>query len=191
MEPKKMKKYTKLPIPKDSAWDDTRFKWGGYVHWRIRYFFQGIWNIIRWMPTLYKDKDWDDYYITKILQKKIEFQRKLIVNNNRHTRVDMDNYWMTVVLNLIELEHEDFYSLEKYNYITDEGNIFEPKITRDDTDMYLAKYPASVRRVKQKYPNYDFKDKQRLSLYVGIYNQERCRNLIFEILKRKSAYWWE
>jgi len=191
MKPKKMKKYTKLPIPKDSAWDDTRFKWGGYVHWRIRYFFQGIWNIIRWMPTLYKDKDWDDYYITKILQKKIEFQRKLIVNNNRHTRVDMDNYWMTVVLNLIELEHEDFYSLEKYNYITDEGNIFEPKITRDDTDMYLAKYPASVRRVKQKYPNYDFKDKQRLSLYVGIYNQERCRNLIFEILKRKSAYWWE
>ena len=145
MKPKKMKKYTKLPIPKDSAWDDTRFKWGGYVHWRIRYFFQGIWNIIRWMPTLYKDKDWDDYYITKILQKKIEFQRKLIVNNNRHTRVDMDNYWMTVVLNLIELEHEDFYSLEKYNYITDEGNIFEPKITRDDTDMYLAKYPASVR----------------------------------------------
>ena len=36
-------------------------------------------NIIRWIPVLWKDRDWDDWYIYKILQKKIEYQRKEII----------------------------------------------------------------------------------------------------------------
>ena len=124
-----MKQYTKLKAPKDSAWDDTRFKWGQYVHWRIRYFFKGIWNIIRWVPILYKDRDWDDYYLTKIIQKKIEHQRKYLVNANRHTNIDNDNKYMTLILNLIEREHKDYYALEKYNYC-------EQKFVMDDNDSF-------------------------------------------------------
>ena len=197
-----MKQYTKLKVPKDSAWDDTRFKWGKYVHWRIRYFFKGIWNIIRWAPTLYKDKDWDDYYLTKIIQKKIEHQRKCLVNANRHTEIDRDNKYMTLILNLIEREHEDYYALEKYNYceqrlVTDQaedgsGYNVEIETVWENLDEYLAKYPTAVRAVKKAYPEHrNLKDKHSLSMFVGIYNQERCRNLIFEILKRQSACWWD
>lgn len=195
-----MKQYTKLPMPKDSAWD--RRTWRRYAPIWLKQFIDGIFNIIRWIPVIYKDKDWDDYYTTKILQKKIENQRAYLVKHNRHTEVDEDNFWMTVVLNLIEREHENFYSLEKYDYKNSEIKFVEvednPKLYRleeevewEALDSYLAKYPASVRKVKKLYPDRDFSDQNILALYVGQYNQERCRNLLFEILKRYSNRWWD
>ena len=72
-----MKTYTKLPLPKDSAWD--RKTWRSHVHWRIKYFIDGVSNIIRWIPTLYHDRDWDEYFILRMLQKKIEHQRAYLV----------------------------------------------------------------------------------------------------------------
>ena len=155
--------------------------------------------MIRWAPTLYKDRDWDDYYLTKIIQKKIEHQRKYLVNANRHTNIDNDNKYMTLILNLIEREHKDYYALEKYNYceqkfVMDDNDSFslEVETVWENLDEYLAKYPTAVRAVKKKYPEHrNLKDKHSLSMFVGIYNQERCRNLIFEILKRQSACWWD
>ena len=109
---------------------------------------------------------------------------------------------MTLVLNLIEREHKDYYSLEKYEYCDQKFNFIpvedgsgyslEIETVRENLDEYLAKYPTAVRAVKKKYPKYNhFEDKESLSLFVGIHNQEKCRNLIFEILKQQSAKWWD
>lgn len=195
-----MKYYEKLILPKDSAWD--RKTWRYYAPIWFKQFIGSIHNLISWFSIIWKDRHWDDYYITKVLQRKIELQRQYIVKHNRHTRVDEDNFWMTVVLNLIEREHEEYYSLEKYDY--KESNIkfidsethpgsYEmlDELVWEELDTYLAKYPSSVRRVMKKYPDKDFINKETLSLYVGMYNQERCRNLIFEIMKRYSNRWWD
>jgi hypothetical protein len=187
-----MKQYTKLPIPKDTAWDTARFKWGRYIHWRIRYLFQGIWNIIRWIPTIYHDRDWDDYYITKMLQKKIEFQRAHLVSENRHVNISKDNYWMTIVLNLLERKHEDYYSMEKYEYIVMGEDLFsEPE--SDTLDEYIAKYPSAKRTAIKKYArnNKSLNDNDSISFYMSHIRQEKADDLIFEILKRHSAEWWD
>jgi hypothetical protein len=191
-----MKQYTKLPIPKDSAWN--RFRWGRYIHWRIRYFFQGVWNIIRWMPTIYHDRDWDHTYITQMLQKKIEFQRAYLVNANRHLNIDRDNYWMTVVLNLLEREHASYYEMEKYDYVVMGDEIFD-SYKSDNLEDFIAKYPSAVRAIKKKFPNYPhydnddsmFKDKDALSHYICYHRQEKAHKLIFRILEEHSAEWWD
>ena len=112
-----MKNYEKLIIPEDSAWDRNTL-WGS-LHWRIRNFLIGCKNIIKWTPTLFEDRDWDQYHIYTILQKKIEFQRKEIVYANRR-RVWQDNRDMTIILNLLqrvkngyyESEHTDYYEMK-------------------------------------------------------------------------------
>ena len=187
-----MKQYTKLPIPTDTAWDNTRFKWGQYVHWRIRYFFQGLWNIIRWIPTIYHDRDWDDYYITKMLQKKIEFQRAHLVDANRHLNVDRDNYWMTVILNLLERKHEDYYDMERYDYIVRNKEIFTG-YSEETLDYYMSKYYGVKRRTIKKYTGkYKYiDDKDALTLFMAQERQKKCNHLIFEILKNHSAEWWD
>lgn len=182
-----MKQYTKLPIPADSAWD--RFKWGRYVHWRIRYFFHGIWNIIRWMPTIYHDRDWDDYYITKMLQKKIEFQRAYLVKANRHLNIDRDNYWMTVVLNLLERKHENYYELEPMDYIIYGDKLGDP-LKSDKSQLYISKYPHAYRKVKAS-SLYNSSSGRTTSMYMGMVRQRKADRLIFRILEQHSAEWWD
>lgn len=181
-------KYNKLQLPKDSAW--RRKTWRSYTPVWFNRFIEGVHNIIRWMPTIYKDKDWDDYYITKMLQKKIEHQRKYLVEANRHVNILTDNYWMTVVLNLIEREHEECYNMEYMDYIEFGKSIFDDPKSEHLID-YLHKYPNDVRRVMKKYEGIDFTDHHKLAMYVSMYRQYRCRNLLFEILKRKSNQWWD
>lgn len=187
-----MIQYTKLPIPKDTAWDTARFKWGRYIHWRIRYLFQGVWNIIRWMPTIFHDRDWDDYYITKMLQKKLEFHRAHLVSENRHVNIDRDNYWITVVLNLLERKHMEYYQMERYDYMVHGPELFDDLIS-DTLDEYIAKYGSAKRAAIKKYAknNPRHNDKESISFYMCTIRQQKADDLIFEILKRHSAEWWD
>ena len=193
-----MKNYEKLIIPKDSAWSrDVIWR---RLHWRIRYFITGVKNIFRWAPTLYKDKDWDSWYIYNILQKKIEFQRKEIVNANRHSEVHRDNRDMTIALNLLERVKDDYYGMEhvdysktEFDFIPVEGNsnLKEMKMTvlSENYDEFLKKYPSSVRKVLKEKGN-DL-EKDVLCVYVASYNQERARKLLFKILEQKIERWWD
>ncbi len=188
-----MKQYTKLVIPKETAWEHKTYKsrFLRIIHWRIKNFFQGIWNVIRWAPTIYKDKDWDDYYITKMLQKKIEHQRAYLISANRHTDISRDNFWMTVVLNLLERKHTSYYEMEKYDYVIMGYEIFA-EYESDTLEEYIKKYPSAARAVKKKYPKYPhFEDKDALSHFMCHHRQTKANNLIFEILKNHSAEWWD
>lgn len=187
-----MKQYTKLPIPVDTAWDVPRYKWQRYMHWRIKEFFRSIYSLIQWFPTIWKDRHWDDYFITKLLQKKIELQRAYLVSANRHVNIDRDNYWMTVVLNLLERKHTEYYSMEKYEYIVLGEDIFsEPE--SDTLNKYIAKYPSAKRTAIKKYArnNKHLSDKDSISFYMSQIRQQKADDLIFEILKRHSAEWWD
>ena len=193
-----MKTYKPLPIPEDSAWD--RVTLFGRLHWRIRSFLTSCNNLIKWFPTIWNDRDWDGNYILKILQKKIEFQRKELVNANRHTRIESDNRDMTIVLNLLERVREEYYQMECMDYwYTD--IVFE-KIPNNSShkladvvdkwekfDEFLSKYPSSVRGVVKEHGEQD--DKKRLCLLVSYYNHEKANKLLFRILEERLAYWWD
>jgi hypothetical protein len=196
-----MKNYKKLIIPKDSAWNRKGILpllWRN-THWRLRYFLGGIKNIFRWMPTLYKDKDWDDWYIFTILQKKIEFQRKEIIYANRHMEVDRDNRDMTIVLNLIERVKEEYYGTEYLDYSEtkfrfepiegdDDHYSLEQDLISENYDEYLRKYPSSVRKVSKEKPDLNKRD---LCFWVAKHNEEKAHNLLFRILKERMRWWWD
>jgi hypothetical protein len=192
-----MKNYKKLPIPEDSAW--SRNPLWRKLNWRIRYFITGCKNIIRWIPTLYHDRDWDHSYIFTILQKKIEHQREEITYANRHTGVDRDNRDMTIVLNLIERVKEEYYNTEYLDYeeskisftpVEENPNLNQLNLTvnNESYDDFLKKYPSSVRSVlKEK----DKISKRDLCFYVSKHNQEKAHNLLFKILKERMRWWWD
>ena len=192
-----MKNYNKLIIPEDSAWDRNPL-WRS-LHWRIRNFLGGCKNILRWVPTLYKDKDWDDWYIFTILQKKVEFQRKEIIYANRHMDVDRDNRDMTIVLNLIERVKDEHYNTEYLDYedskfrfepVEDNENLcsLEVDVLSERYDEFLKKYQSSVRKVLKQNPDLNKKD---LCFYVSKHNQEKAHDLLFKILKERMRWWWD
>ena len=196
-----MKNYKKLTIPEDSAWNRkgvSAWIWRK-LHWRIRYFLGGCKNIIRWIPTLYEDKDWDHWHIYNILQKKIEFQRKELIYANRHMRVDCDNRDMTIVLNLIERVKEDYYGTEhldysetKFRFEPIEGDMelytMEQDVISENYDDYLKKYPSSVRIVSKQKPDLN---KEDLCYYVAKHNEKKAHDLLHQILKERMSWWWD
>jgi len=193
-----MKTYKPLIVPEDSAWErKTLF---GMLHWIIRNFLTSCNNLIKWFPTIWNDRDWDDQFILEILQKKIEFQRKELVNANRHTRIEMDNRDMTLALNLLERVKEDYYGLECMDYWDNDMTFndvpdkpgsklidFEEKWEK--CDEYLSKYPSSVRGVIKEHGDQD--DKKRLCLMVSHYNHKKANKLLFRVLEERLAFWWD
>ena len=193
-----MKTYKQLPIPEDSAWERTTLF--GKLHWRIRNFLTSCNNLIKWFPTIWNDRDWDGHYILKILQKKIEFQRKELVNANRHTRIESDNRDMTLALNLLERVKEEYYSLECMDYWDSEIvfddvpenpelKAIEVNTTTERYDEYLSKYPSSVRALTKEHG--EELDKQRLCLMVSNYNHKKANKLLFRVLEERLAFWWD
>jgi hypothetical protein len=53
--------------------------------YRVRRFFRKCYNVIRWLPTIWKDEDWDHQYITTILLKKLEHQRDFFLSTRAHS----------------------------------------------------------------------------------------------------------
>ena len=192
-----MRTYKPLQIPNNSAWD--RKTWRSYSPVWFLEFVRGIQNLIHWLPVIWKDRHWDDHYIFEVLKHKIKLQQKYIVNSNRHTRVNIDNRDMTIVLNLIERIQDDYYALECYEYENsnfrfepagDEKYTMERDVISENYDAYLKKYRTSVRAVMKK----DMEtttDKSKLCFWVAQHNQQKAHDLLFRILKERLTWWWD
>jgi hypothetical protein len=202
-----MKKFTQLEIPKDTAWD--RFSIRKYLPIWFKQFIDGISNIIRWIPTIYKDKDFDHSFILTILKQKLINQRKYLVSNNRHEGVEDINRYITLTLNLIELYQDSHYELEYYDYHksvfnfnkvpnTDYSEIEIDHIEDNLDDYFILNkiwYNRAVKYLEDNKNRYNisepFKDKHIIGSTIGMLKQEKCKELIFKILKEKLDSWWD
>lgn len=189
--------YSRLRIPKDSAWERNTF-WRKLPSW-LKEFLTGCNNLIKWAPTIWKQRDWDDAFIFDVLQKKIEFQRKELVSANRHTRIDADNRDMTIVLNLLERVRNEYYGMEYLDYretkLRFEDVKDNPKRKRveidiiwEEDDKFLSKYPSTVRKVMKDKPDINKSD---LCHLVSRYNEEKANDLLFRILRERMRWWWD
>lgn len=194
-----MTTYKKLEIPKDTAWE--RRSWKRWCPTWIKEVVYGVHNLIRWAPVIYRDRDWDDYYLMKVIQTKTLYMRNHLVADNRSEKTERVNRWTTVLLNLIERENDEFYACEYMDYyesnhefvpIPDKQNRFELKseITEERFDDYLNKYRRKAKLVLKQNRNLS-QNKMRWCMEVARLNQSQCRRLLFDILKNRSSEWWD
>jgi hypothetical protein len=194
-----MKRYKQILIPRDSAWE--RNKWLRYVPIWLKQFFQGLRNIIRWMPTIYKDRHWDHAFITDLLQKKLEFTREELVSANRFVGVEAVNKDITLALNLLERIKYSYYELEMYDYIkksydfkpvdvTGDYLAMEHTILDDNLEEYLAKYKRTAKKLRKKY-KIKAADTERLAFTVSDYNQQKCKRIFWKLMHYKLNHWWD
>lgn len=182
---------------------------GRYLH---KNFVRGIRNLWRWAPTIWQDRDWDQRFIYDIIAKKLEFQSKYIGDRDFHTEAKRDAERMQLVVKLIKLQTEEFYTMEYMDYEETE-NWFDPvpehpgykewkhEIISERYDAYFAKYPRQYKRVlngegcftRHQEPGYvvDTADKHHIALEIAHLNQDRCRELIFRIMSDHIERWWD
>jgi len=217
----KIKTYKQLPIPKDSFWDRktynpyTLFRWWLYnlldkfIFTPIHNCDNGFRNLYKWFKPIWNDRNYDDYYIFEILKQKLILQREYLVSKNRHLNIPQTNRDITICLNLIERFQESYYELEYFDY-HESNRYFKPtgeKFEGEDTftwesdlisenfDEYFKKYKSSYNKLlKNGYGPVKintFDDKETIALWLGHYNHERCKKLLFKILSERIECWWD
>jgi hypothetical protein len=165
----------------------------------VRWFFirlgMSIKNVIRWLPVIWRDKDWDESFIYKILQFKLKNQSEYIATRDWHTRAKRDAEIMMTCVRLIDKINEQYYGMEYFEYYdydmsTDNPNRFlEFNVTRDELDTYYAKYPLTFKKIVAQYG--DAKDRSSTALLMGDDRQEKARKLLFKILEQNIETWWD
>lgn len=225
-----IKIYKRATIPNDTAWDKktsnpyvlferlmyehARYTWlhtvlSFILFDRVSNIKIGLTNIWFWFSTIWKDRNWDEYYILKILQRKIEIQRNRLVKNNRHEKITYHNRDMTIVLNLLERVMHDYYDIEHYNYIdinysfdknpdNSETYILNTKILSENLDIFISKYPSSARYVLKHNPDMDVnyqnlspENKKSFCRLIATHNHKKARALLFNIINERAPSWWD
>jgi hypothetical protein len=177
------------------------------IGYRLRNFTLSVKNLIRWFPVIWKDRDWDDYYIWEVLKFKLIKQAAYISKRDRHTQAQYDAQRMRLCARLIEKVRDEYYQMEYADYYDikttftecfDRPDSYEMKTetTSENFDDYLNKYKASVRKVLADKSLQVFKldrddYKRHLAMNVGRYNEMKAQDLLFKLLNRDIRGWWD
>ena len=178
---------------------------GRYLH---KDFVNGMKNLWKWFPTIWKDRDWDHDFIYNILAKKLEFQAKYIGYQALHTNANRDAERMRLVVKLIKLEQDEFYNMEYMDYAEEvhwfercvdssEYSTWESETLWEQYDSYFAEYPLYHKRAIQYIKDHqksftnDHTDKQLVAMVMGDLRQTKCKELIFKIMSQDINKWWD
>ena len=85
----------------------------------MRNFIDRIKNLIRWIPVILRDRDWDHYYIYEILKFKLKNQAEHL-KNNPYSDFDREYERMQTIIRLIDKVQTEYYidtflSRQKHN----------------------------------------------------------------------------
>jgi hypothetical protein len=188
-------------------WERIALWWrfeGKYYH---KDFVQGVRNLRKWLPVIWKDRDHDPTYIYRILQFKLEQHAYGIGSRDRHVSTQRDVELMLLCSRLCWLQQDDSYETEYLEYIdsefefvpTDETGKWytvESTVLRNDLDDYFKRYPRQYKRVINGELDWvgkptDVTDKERIALCIAYENQQRSKRLLFKILQQRLDYWWD
>lgn len=158
----------------------------------LKYYFK---NIIKWSPILWKDRDWDDFFITNTLSFKIENTAKYIAKNQRYVGWERDVERMNLVVRLIHKLQDEYYSCEYQDYYK---SVFwfedceDPKLhelkseaTEDNLIEYFKKYPNTYKLFSNK------KDDLDIALKMGNHLHTKCKRILFKLIEQNIEKWWD
>jgi hypothetical protein len=128
---------------------------GRYYH---KNFIEGVKNLWKWFPVIWKDRDWDTNFIYELIRVKLNNQADYIGFHNRHTSAKRDAELMRLTSRLIKLCQDDYYDMEFMDYHESKFNWLDvedkPDLKRleieeinENFDEYFKKYPRQYKRV--------------------------------------------
>ena len=165
--------------------------------YKVKQFFKRIYNLYRWLPIIWKDQDWDDYYIFEILKFKLKNQAEYIGSKDRYIGAKRDAEIMMLCTRLIDKIQDEWYGREYLDYQKSEMK-FTPSESHPGSyemefeelsehyDDYFKKYPLIYRMVPDLNAS-----KDRIAFQMARINEERAHKLLFTILEQNIRKWWD
>lgn len=176
-----------------------------YFRYPFYDFKQGIKNLIKWFPVIWKDRNWDSDYIFSIIKHKLTTQSEYIEKRGIHVDALYDANKMKLCVRLIDKIQSSEYELEYQNYQVSKLDALSKEqqdklsptgylramleIDQEDYDNYFNKHKSSYRNVIKLYKNND--NKEHVALRIGMHQHQRAIDLLFKIMSTHIERWWD
>lgn len=164
----------------------------------MKNFKQGILNLWYWLPIIWRDRNWDHFYIWEILEHKLKAQAKYIAKEDRHLNAQTDARNLRICAKLIERVKDGYYEVEYQDYAEEEFRFIpcdkegfkelKIDIISEHYDDYFTKYRLVYQRVLKAHPN---EEKHVLALHIAQENHRRAKRLLFKIMEEQIESWWD
>jgi hypothetical protein len=171
-------------------------------------FIKGIKNIFKWLPIVWRDRDYDDHYIFEALKFKLKNTAKYIGDRDFHINAKRDSERMMLCVRLIEQIQIEYYRMEYFDYHKTQFEFVglqpgeygfdkgyeELKSTElsENFDDYFAKHKATYKRITSGKDNvFENDTKHHIAMNVGMFKHNQARKLLFSIMERRIEGWWD
>lgn len=110
---------------------------------RMKRFIKRVRNLIRWAPIIWRDQDWDYYYVYEIIETKIKHQIEHLKYGEEFSEIDDIRYQRAqTILKLIDRVQNEYY-IELLFETTSTGDLVEDR----NTIEYYYNQHAKAKRV--------------------------------------------
>lgn len=103
--------------------------------WRFRRIVRRTKNVLRWLPIIWKDEQWDYYYIFEVLKHKLVIMSDEISRAGNHEMAEYDASRMRLAIRLIEKVQNEDYLME----MIDDDDLTKEKIVAQERKHKKAK----------------------------------------------------
>ena len=149
-------------------------------------YLEKIQNIIRWIPILWKDHDWDYYYLYRIIEFKLQNMYNLFTSKQSHVKHEPNHIrQLKICLLLLNRINNDIVSNNDLAksvfrpYIDQSDTFIERLIKLDNGDYLMKPMSPEISRIFKK-----FIDHQE-------YLQEQDYYLLHKLMAKYSRVWWD
>lgn len=109
------------------------------MKYKIRSIIYGIKNLWKWRKIIYKDRDWDQWYIFEILKTKLKFQSQHFCQYGYHISSDRDAQKMQLCIRLIDKVQNEYYIDEVFQHELNDESIMRAVKKHDKAKRLLFK----------------------------------------------------
>lgn len=151
----------------------------------MRNFINNIKRLIYWFPVIWQDRDWDHYYLTKIIQTKLLSMQKFYTSGNAWS-VESSTVAEQIQECIIIMDRilEDDYN--KINFLRHDLSWGELKIEHKDGHVEFTRENAYNDEHKQ------IENKMFMKLCEEEYELRKADiKKVFELISQNLEKWWD
>lgn len=160
--------------------------------YRIKRFFRKCRNVIRWIPTIWKDEDWDQTYIYDMLLLKLERQRNFLLSDRAYAAnaKETANQIQTAI-DLLHMTRDswEFYEcpvLEELDAKWGKGVLRTEPYGNDSYQLHI-----DIDGVKTEADKAQYNEEFKKGMEQARKEYQKDKRTAFKYIADHIDYWWD
>jgi len=150
---------------------------------------QGVGNLIRWFPVIWRDRDYDEHYLFAVMKKKLRQMAKCQKIGPTMSGEETAKK-MNICVNLLDRLMKSDYDVEALRKVEEKwGELIDISSPNPDNRGYYE-FKMKYENVKTPKDEEESRKMSRRETKLGDARQQYDKDYLFDIIKKHIFGWW-